>query len=446
MDNQTYLRAARSNYRTPGVYYETLVKVHAQPVFRTGIPVFVGFVQPGSNRKDSPEIHHIDRFQQFSQRYEPLPESYLGYAVRGFFENGGEQCVVVPLQVNPSNSSEAAKALTRIFAPGEMLENIEDVDLICVPDAMLLQPDYNAVLEIQSATLDHCHRMGDRFAILDGFTKEVGDQHSRPEENRSYVEPPVLHWQRLPREHGAFGALYYPWISVKQSLNATDSDIPRVTGMPCAGMVNRPNMEAAFTKAYRTQFAPACGHVAGVYARTDTKTGVHKAPANEVLEGILKLEVDFSDDQQAPLNDGGVNCLRSFTGRGTRVWGARTLSGHAEESYVNVRRLFLTLTRWIRQNMNDMVYEGNNPSLWERVSQRLSAYCRDLFDRGALMGSSPAEAFFVKCDAETNTLESREAGQVVALIGLAPAIPAEFIVVRITQSASAIAVTGLNVS
>ena len=96
--------------------------------------------------------------------------------------------------------------------------------------------------------------------------------------------------------------------------------------------------------------------------------------------------------------------------------------------------------------MNDMVYEGNNPSLWERVSQRLGTYCRDLFDRGALMGSSPAEAFFVKCDAETNTLESRESGQIVALIGLAPAIPAEFIVVRITQSTSAIVVTGLNVS
>lgn len=446
MDNQIYLRAARTNYRTPGVYYETLVKARAQPVFRTGIPVFVGFAQPRSDKKDLPKIHHIDRLQQFSQWYESSPNSYLGYAVRGFFENGGEQCVVAPLQGNLSNSSEIAGALTRIFAPGEMLENIEDIDLICVPDAMLLQPDYDMVLKIQSAALHHCHRMGDRFAILDGFTEEVGRQHLKPEENRNYDEPPVLHWQRLPREHGAYGALYYPWISVKQSLIAADSDISRITGMPCDGRENRTGSGAAFANAYRTRFVPACGHVAGVYARSDAKTGVHKAPANEVLEGILKLEVDFSDDEQEPLNNGGVNCLRSFAGRGTRVWGARTLSGHAEGSYVNVRRLFLTLTRWIRQNMNDMVYEGNNPSLWERVNQRLSAYCRDLFDRGALMGSSPAEAFFVKCDTETNTLESREAGQVIALIGLAPAIPAEFIVVRITQSASAIAVTGLNVS
>jgi uncharacterized protein len=216
--------------------------------------------------------------------------------------------------------------------------------------------------------------------------------------------------------------------------------------MPCDEMIRRADIGTAFLNSHHTQFVPPSGHLAGTYARTDVRTGVHKAPANEILEGVLKLELDFSDDEQEPLNEAGVNCLRSFAGRGTRVWGARTLSGQPDGLYVNVRRLILTLTRWIRQNMNDLVYEGNSPFLWERVSQRLSAHCRDLFDRGALMGNSPAEAFFVKCDAETNTLESREAGQVIALVGLAPAIPAEFVVVRITQSASATAVTGLNVS
>ena len=191
---------------------------------------------------------------------------------------------------------------------------------------------------------------------------------------------------------------------------------------------------------------PPCGHIAGVYSRTDSRVGVHKAPANEVLEEILKLEIYYSDDEQATLNDAGINCLRSFAGRGIRVWGARTLSGQPQWSYVNVRRLFLTLARWLKRNMNDLVYETNNQRLWERVRERLLDYCRNLFDQGALLGNSPAQAFFVKCDAETNTAETQEAGQVVAEVGLAPAVPAEFVVVRITQSAGTIVVTGLNVA
>jgi len=141
-----------------------------------------------------------------------------------------------------------------------------------------------------------------------------------------------------------------------------------------------------------------------------------------------------------------VNCLRGSAGRGIRIWGARTLSGQPQWRYVNVRRLFLTLARWIRQNMQDIVYEGNDPILWERVAQRLTVHCQDLFAQGALAGDSPAQAFFVKCDAETNARDSREAGAIVTDVGLAPAVPAEFVVVRIIQSASAIAVTGLNVS
>lgn len=446
MDSGTYLRAARAAaYRTPGVYYEMRAEARVQPVFRTGIPLFVGFAQPVRGGPDAPETYHIDRWQQFLQLCQPLPDSYLGYAVRGFFENGGGCCVIVPVQCN-QNPSEMTRALISIFE-GRMLD-FDDIDLVCVPDAMspTIRVDHGAVHGIQTAILDYCHRMGDRFAILDGFNNEESNNYLTPDENKRNIEPPVLHWQSLPRQHGAFGALYYPWVSVRGSCVAEDSEISRRTGMPCDETANRTDIGAAFSKSHPTRFVPPSGHVAGAYARADARTGVHKAPANEILEGILKLEVDFSNDEQGPLNEAGVNCLRSFAGRGTRVWGARTLSGQTDWLYINVRRLVLTLTRWIRQNMSDLVYEGNSPYLWERVSQRLGAHCRDLFDQGALMGNSPAEAFFIKCDAETNTLGSREAGQVVALIGLAPVIPAEFVVVRITQSASATAVTGLNVS
>ncbi|SCX85901.1 hypothetical protein SAMN05216420_101125 [Nitrosospira sp. Nl5] len=447
MDSGAYLRAGRTAYRTPGVYYETRAEAPAQPVVRTGIPLFAGFARPAPDRADTPAIHPIDRWQQFLQLYEPLPGSYLGYAVRGFFENGGECCVIAPVQCNQDSPVEMTRALISIFE-GSTLDNIDGIDLVCVPDAMspAIRADHDAVGEIQAAVLDYCHRMGDRFAILDGFNNEESNKYVTPDERKRNVQPPVLHWQSLPREHGAFGALYYPWISVRKSFAAEDSGISRRTGMPCDETTSRAGIEATFSNSRHILFVPPSGHIAGAYARADGRTGVHKAPANEILEGILKLEVDFSDDEQEPLNEAGINCLRSFTGRGTRVWGARTLSGQTDWLYVNVRRLVLTLTRWIRQNMSDLVYEGNSSSLWERVAQRLSAHCRDLFDRGALMGNSPAEAFFVKCDAETNTPESREAGQVVTLVGLAPAIPAEFVVVRITQSASATAVTGLNIS
>jgi phage tail sheath protein FI len=162
------------------------------------------------------------------------------------------------------------------------------------------------------------------------------------------------------------------------------------------------------------------------------------------MEDVLKLEVDFTDDELAELNNSGVNCLRATRGGGIRVWGARALSGQPQWAYVNVRRLFLTLTRWIRRNMNDVVYENNNPDLWDRVRRRLADYCRTLFDQGALKGSSPEQAFYVKCDSETNSREHWEAGELVAEVGLAPSVPMEFIVVRITQSASTTTVSGLT--
>jgi hypothetical protein len=189
------------------------------------------------------------------------------------------------------------------------------------------------------------------------------------------------------------------------------------------------------------QWVPPCGHVAGIYARTDARVGFHKAPANEIIEGVLDLQSNITQEIQSQLNEIGVNCLRSFARRGIRVWGARTLSGHRNWRYVNVRRIFLTLVRWIEHNMNDLVFEPNEPSLWDRVRDRLGGYCYELFERGALKGRDPAEAFFVKCDEEINPLEVREAGQLICEVGLAPLTPAEFILVRITQSAAGATVT-----
>jgi uncharacterized protein len=174
----------------------------------------------------------------------------------------------------------------------------------------------------------------------------------------------------------------------------------------------------------------------------DARVGVHKAPANEILEGTIDLERELNDDDQSLLNEVGVNCLRAFPGRGIRAMGARTLSGRPEWRYVNVRRLFTTLVRWIDRTCRDLVFESYTPALWEAIRGRLNSYCYTLFQNGALKGLNPEEAFYVKCDSETNPLEEREGGRVISEVGLAPVIPAEFIVVRITHSGATTTFTG----
>jgi len=169
---------------------------------------------------------------------------------------------------------------------------------------------------------------------------------------------------------------------------------------------------------------------------------VHKAPANEVLHGVSDLVPDVSDADQAELNPIGVNCLRAFPGRGIRVWGARTLSREPAWTYISVRRLFLTVGRWIERNLTDVPFEPNDARLWSRIERELTTYFSELLRQGALKGNTAADAFYVKCNAETNPQEGRDAGKVVTEIGLAPSVPAEFIVVRIITGTSGITIAG----
>jgi phage tail sheath protein FI len=181
--------------------------------------------------------------------------------------------------------------------------------------------------------------------------------------------------------------------------------------------------------------------VAGIYSRTDREVGVHKAPANAVVEGVLDLRVGLDDAQVGELYDRRVNCLRSVPGRGIRVWGARTLSDDPGWRSVNVRRVFLTLGRWLERFMADAVHEPNDVRLWVRIMRDLTAYLDGLYRRGALKGRTPEEAYFVKCDGETNPPDVVDAGMVVTQIGMAPAAPAEFIVVRVVHGTGGVALT-----
>lgn len=401
-------------YQTPGVYREEVLLAPAAEL-RTGVPAFLGLTEKGAI--NTPQM--LTLWTQFEEQFGArLSDGYLPYAVRGFFEHGGDLCYVVRLD----DTLDAKKALSDGL---DALVPLDTIDLVCAPDIIRLRqqkelpsldtldpiwrayitrllqqwklsPDPDEVLTMQAAVLEHCDTLGERFAILDSLPGASVDE--------------VL--EQRGKLSGTNGALYYPWVRVLDGPASTNG------------------------------FIPPCGHVAGVYARSDQRVGVHKAPANEVLEDVLDLEVNLTDSQQGELNPKGVSCLRAFPGRGIRVWGARTLSGDPAWTYVNVRRLFLTAGRWIERNMPVAVFEPNDARLWARISRELTAYFNDLFRRGALKGRTAQEAFYVKCDAETNPPEVREAGMVVTEIGLAPALPSEFIVVRIIHGASGVTITG----
>jgi hypothetical protein len=180
--------------------------------------------------------------------------------------------------------------------------------------------------------------------------------------------------------------------------------------------------------------------VAGIYSRSEQARGVGKAPANEVLQGAVELEFCLDDAEQSLLNPKGVNCLRSFPGRGLRVWGARTLSPEPLSVYVNVRRVVLSIVKNIIVNLRWTVFEPNDRQLRDRITASLTLFLNGLFASGALVGASAKEAFFVKCDEETNPPEVVDLGQLVTEVGVAPERPAEFILVTIKRSPGSLSV------
>ena len=374
----------------PGIYFEDAAPEEAERI-STGRPAFLGATTSGSSTRN-PEasdaflLRWLTRWDQFTDQFGKAGTgALLGDAVRGFFANGGTACVVLsfPLDDRARRGDDDAAWRTSVLGCLERLERVADIDLVCAPD---LPSAEHPRIDLQRAILGHCTSMGDRFAILD----------SGPD---STVEQAVTQWHELASPDGA---LYFPWLRTPAAMHPI----------------------------------PPCGHVAGIYARTDAGRGVHKAPANELVDGVVDVGVTVTDEQQRLLSAVGVNSVRAFPGRGIRLWGARTLSGRAEWRYVNVRRLFLGVRRWIENRSRDLVFEPHDPLLWNRVRDRLSSYCYGLFESGALKGDAPEEAFYVKCDAETNPSAARERGEVIAEMGLAAARPAEFIVVRVTQSAA----------
>ena len=323
----------------------------------------------------SGEIKLITNFTEFKQFFGDFtkdnPEQNIfAHAVYGFFRNGGTRAYVTWV----SDTKDVDEVLNDF-------EAIDEISIVVAPG----QADANIIGKIK----DHAAKMGDRIAILDCQPATDLGSETKP---------------TVPGFTSDYAAFYFPWIQVYDP--ATKTNI----------------------------FVPPSGHIAGVYARVDGERGVHKAPANVPLLGALDLQFNISKAKQDRLNPKGINVIRKLNGN-ILVWGARTLGGDAnlEFKYINVRRHFCYLKDSIDKGTQWVVFEANTPELWAKIRRNISAFLTLEWRKGALFGTTPQEAFYVKCDAENNPPALRDLGQVVIEIGVAAVKPAEFVIFRLSQ-------------
>lgn len=399
------------DYKAPGVYVEE-VSSGNKPIQSAGsnIAAFIGEGRLGPLN----EAISVANWSQFTRTFGGFGDSpFLAHSLYQWLSNGGGLCFVSliarpdgdPSTVATDASAEkkadkpekstrtdvakpASKAGLYIGedrGPGQrsglhVFSPIKEISLVAAPG----QSDP----AIHDAILSHCESLKDRFAILDG-----------PE-----VMGEPLESLYKPRDSN-YGAYYFPWIQV----------FDPSTKKPV--------------------FVPPSGAMAGVYARVDAERGTHKAPANELVRGALSLRYHITSREQELLNPRGINVIRDMGDRGIRVWGARTISSDPEWRYINVRRLFLVIEQSIKEGTQWCVFEPNDSILWKNIVRNVRSYLLTVWRSGALVGQTPEEAFFVKCDAETNPPELVDLGQVNIEVGVAPVKPAEFVIFRIGQKA-----------
>ncbi len=318
-------------------------------------------------------------------------------SVNGFYDNGGSKCYVYLMGTSDLDCSIRENQADKLG-----LYAFDDMDDIALMAAPGLNPSQ------QREILEHCETRKDRFAILDGPIVSSGDMD-------------------IPASEKGYGAIYVPWLKItKPSWFDGGQDHLQVTGS---------NRRKLLKTSRNELFVPPSGHMAGVYARVDGERGVHKAPANELVMGITGLSQNINRIEQGQYNDRGINVTRDFKDRGIRIWGARTLGTASDPSwrYINVRRLFIMVEQSIMLGSQWSVFEPNDLTLWKKLTRDVRAYLMRVWRGGALFGKTAEEAFYVKCDDETNPRYLIDAGQVNVQVGICPVKPAEFVVFSIGQ-------------
>ncbi len=396
------------NYLSPGIYVEE-VSTGNKPIGMCGTSTaaFVGLA-PAKNERVN-EAVACNNWAEFCKIFAngETKSTDLSHAAYSFFNNGGSRCYIVNIGDKGTVAGDA-RARSGLCA----LETVDEVAIVAAPG---FSDDIS-----QKALLTHCENLKDRFAILDSpasvnnidalkkLNTDLGEVSDTTKVDTSKKSDGNNSQGHRPRNSdGGYGAFYFPWFKTIDALQPKSI----------------------------VSISPS-GAIAGIYARSDATRGVHKAPANELVKGAISLTYNISRAEQGELNKKGVNVIRTFPD-GIRVWGARTLASEASEwRYVSVRRTCNMIKESIQEGTNWTVFEPNDMMTWKSIERDIRAFLMRVWRDGALLGATPEQAFFVKCDAETNPAEVRDAGQLIAEIGIAPVKPAEFIIFRIGQWSS----------
>ena len=392
----------RTEFQSPGVYIEEIsFRSHTIEGVSTSTAAFAGPTLGGPVGAVTDAVTSFSEFQSiygdasdiiFTGQPQQKTPNYVAFAARAFFDNGGRKLYIARV-TSPDGSNRAPTTAADYKRALATLESLADASVVAAPGGAIAGASGIAsVAPVHAALIGHSSRPGAyRIAVLD------------PPPSCSTSDVATLRAQA----NSTNAALYYPWLTI-----------------------TNPQARA---KLAATINMPPSGFLCGIYARTDIARGVYKAPANEPIIGAVGFERNLTSGDNDLLNPLGINCLRFFPGKGNLVWGARTTSSDPEWKYVNLRRYFLYLEQSIERGTQWVVFEPNGDRLWAAVRETVSNFLYNEWRNGALMGSKPEEAYFVKCDRTTMTQNDLDNGRLVCLIGIAAVKPAEFVIFRIGQ-------------
>lgn len=447
-------------YRTPDVYVEEIsVFPPSVAEVETAIPAFIGYTERARKTVADDLVDRptkVYSFAEFEQYYggpddpdiavalttdgagfratvtPPVITYLLWYAVKMFFDNGGGKCYIVSVGSFgvPLDLADLQRGLAAV-----QLED-EPTLLVCPEAVRLAGTGYDTLAQ---AMLAQCGLLKDRFAILDLFGGDAAQDNAALTANRT----------RIGNNNLKYGALYYPFLrsSINHHVLPDESNVDVTVDGGAAATLG--SMQTTATAAYNAAklalldhyvVVPPSGAVAGVYAVTDTQRGVWKAPANvgvaDVVEPMVRLDNARQDELNVDATTGkSINALRAFAGKGTLVWGARTLAGNDNEwRYVSVRRFFNMVEESVKKSTYWAVFEPNDANTWVKVRGMIENYLTQKWREGALAGATTKDAFFVRCSLGT-TMNAQDIleGRMNVEIGMAVVRPAEFIILKFSH-------------
>ncbi len=462
-------------YKTPDVYVEEIsVFPPSVAEVETAIPAFIGYTEFAKKDADNDlilkptKIYSLKEYEQFyggpeddavaisvaddgaggfniPSFTEPTLSYLLYYSLKMFFENGGGQCYIISVgiyQATPAIdlAGDASTDLPTMYGLQDGLNVLaleDEPTLIVVPESVrLTTAEYQTLAQ---AILTQCNTLGDRFAIFDIYNGDTDIDPAAQLANRGYFGNNFL----------KYGSSYYPFLKTTMNfyLRADETNIDvSYNAAPAADLGTFETTNTALYNFVKTTLKdhfvvlPPSGAVAGVYAATDSNRGVWKSPANVSLAGVIEPVVKLDNAKQDGLNvdatsGKSINAIRSFAGKGTLVWGARTLAGNDNEwRYVSVRRFFNMVEESVKKSTYWAVFESNDANTWVKVRGMIENYLTQKWRDGALAGAAPQDAFFVRVGLGT-TMTSQDIleGRMNVEIGMAVVRPAEFIILKFSH-------------